>query len=544
MSGGGNALVRPLLFTAFVVILILGIGRFTSRDATKDAELGAELRARLSAIREPGADAGSDMDAPGHRTGSLDRNVTVTVLPFQVMSNGPDDDYFGAGLTSDLISSIALAPGMVVASGNHPHPAAEHVVTGTLSREASRLKISADLTHTPSGTTLWSQAWDQDARGSFTVRAEIALNIISALGHPPDTDFIEALLTRSIKDTDALVAWAKGLEQFRNAHSETLHLPTLKLANNWFEQVSSIEPGYPGAYSRHSDYYHHLLMAGASGELIPAVPDSEIKVAADGLRRDLASIISLANDDAARLRADAELSILNAQFQGLDTRLVPAITSRTCELPLWIHIIMAPFGAASDLVVALRQTVSCQPMDAINRSHLARAAIWSGDPPEGREALAEHLAGELNIADQDRLATAKIMVMLASGQTSAASRIATTELHGDAAQLTANLLLASVRGQPDAAAEFQDEYLNRHGPSDRDALIFTAWRGDRNSANRLAGMIDAREHGHLVLLEAIYRCNCGAPFDLESTPGLASLFSDSGLSWPPGQPIEFPLKSW
>jgi hypothetical protein len=45
-------------------------------------------------------------------------------------------------------------------------------------------------------------------------------------------------------------------------------------------------------------------------------------------------------------------------------------------------------------------------------------------------------------------------------------------------------------------------------------------------------------------MQAIYACTCGAPFDLEATPVFAGLLAESGLSWPPVSPIDFPLKDW
>jgi len=46
------------------------------------------------------------------------------------------------------------------------------------------------------------------------------------------------------------------------------------------------------------------------------------------------------------------------------------------------------------------------------------------------------------------------------------------------------------------------------------------------------------------LLQAIYFCLCGAPFDLESTPAFAALLAESSLVWPPAKPYPLPLKDW
>jgi adenylate cyclase len=71
-----------------------------------------------------------------------------------------------------------------------------------------------------------------------------------------------------------------------------------------------------------------------------------------------------------------------------------------------------------------------------------------------------------------------------------------------------------------------------------------AARGNRNEANRLAGLIDSRSFGYMSLMQAIYWCTCGAPFDLDATPVFSSMLAGSGLPWPPAKPLNFPLKDW
>ncbi|HET6592112.1 MAG TPA: hypothetical protein VFG48_04300 [Xanthomonadales bacterium] len=46
------------------------------------------------------------------------------------------------------------------------------------------------------------------------------------------------------------------------------------------------------------------------------------------------------------------------------------------------------------------------------------------------------------------------------------------------------------------------------------------------------------------LLQAVPDCLCGAPFDLDATPGFAELPVDSPLCWPPRKPLDFPQKEW
>ena len=99
-------------------------------------------------------------------------------------------------------------------------------------------------------------------------------------------------------------------------------------------------------------------------------------------------------------------------------------------------------------------------------------------------------------------------------------------------------------GDEPAALRYQEEFLGKHGPNDYISLVMEAGRGNRNEANRLAGLIDSRPFGYMSLMQAIYWCTCGAPFDLEATPVFSSMLAGSGLPWPPAKPLNFPLKDW
>ena len=105
-------------------------------------------------------------------------------------------------------------------------------------------------------------------------------------------------------------------------------------------------------------------------------------------------------------------------------------------------------------------------------------------------------------------------------------------------------MVAAIAGNEELASDLATEDFTLNGPNDHDALLFAAMRGQRNEANRLAAMIDARPFGHIVLLQVVYGCLCGAPFDLESTPRFSEMLVGSGLAWPPLKPYEFPLKNW
>jgi hypothetical protein len=136
------------------------------------------------------------------------------------------------------------------------------------------------------------------------------------------------------------------------------------------------------------------------------------------------------------------------------------------------------------------------------------------------------------------------MALAFSGDDDEAAVTANRMIRDEDQLLPVRSMLAAIRGDAAAARKYQDAYLARYGPDDLESLVLEAVRGNRGEANRLAAGIDARPFGHVVLLQAVYDCLCGAPFDLDATPAFAALLVESGFAWPPAKPFDFPLKDW
>ena len=133
--------------------------------------------------------------------------------------------------------------------------------------------------------------------------------------------------------------------------------------------------------------------------------------------------------------------------------------------------------------------------------------------------------------------------LLASAQFEAAEVVIRTEITN--AEEAAELLFISKAAQGDgaAAALAGAAWLALHPGEyvDYQSLLIAARNGNRDEANRIAAAFDQKEFGNQALIDVIYTCMCGAPWDLSATPGLSAELARAGLSWPPVSPITFPL---
>jgi hypothetical protein len=105
------------------------------------------------------------------------------------------------------------------------------------------------------------------------------------------------------------------------------------------------------------------------------------------------------------------------------------------------------------------------------------------------------------------------------------------------------VMLAAARGDAEQAQRRFSEFQAAEVGELR-TLALASQTGNRELANSIASEFDSSPAGHLSLLINILTCMCGAPFDLESTPVFAQKLADSGLVWPPGSPVVWPLKDW
>jgi hypothetical protein len=200
----------------------------------------------------------------------------------------------------------------------------------------------------------------------------------------------------------------------------------------------------------------------------------------------------------------------------------------------------AGFGQAELLLDSFGRFAAYDPVGFRPVVHMAFSLIWLGQAQEAVDLV----ESRVQVQNHSKVALAYVFALATLGRTADAEKAINSLLREENVQLITRAMLAARIGDGEESGRLQEEYLSKYGPDDYRAVMIEAMRGRRAEANRLAGQIDQRPFGYMALMEAIYYCACGAPFDLEATPVFASLLSESGLPWPPVKPIDLPLKGW
>jgi len=542
-SRSAGAPMGRKLDRAIIVVLLVALGWFAWDRTSTDTDDESATTTPVETV-EP-ADQGNGETPPA-------AEKSVAVLPFAAMSSGPDDGYFADGLTEEILNSLAGLPELLVTARTSAFsfkgkdlPVQEiaaalqvrHIVEGSVRRSGDQLRVTAQLIRAEDGFHLWSDTYDRDAGDTFGIQTDIAAKIATALDVVLDDRRHAQMARAKIRNPEAFVAYQKGRELFAKAHGELPQLPTLEKANAYFDQAIQLEPGFHDAYIARNDFYTHTITGHAKRGPHDADLDQGIlDDARQALETNFEAAIRSAPGRAHRLNAEYYQALVLGNWRGLDDLTATVLNGNdVCAAPDWFHLTAVPFGRAEAAVSYYENLIACDPLGEDFRSNWAAAAAWAGEFDKLIEA-----AGSRDDSGQRRNVGTYIATLIAVGRIDEAQAIIEAEVRDVGQAEYLQRLIAVRTGDAEAVSKIVPPLRN----DGDDSIIRAARLGNRDAANATAALIDSRPFGYIPLLQTIYFCNCGAPFDLEATPTLAGMLEVSGLQWPPPKAIDWPLKNW
>ncbi|MDP9198809.1 MAG: TIR domain-containing protein [Pseudomonadota bacterium] len=122
--------------------------------------------------------------------------LAICVLPFTNMSGDAEQEHFSDGITEDIITELSrwrmLAVRSRSASFRYRGVAVDmkqvardlnvrYVVAGSVRRMGERIRITAQLIDTGTGSHIWGEKFDRDLAGVFAVQDQLVQTIVSTL---------------------------------------------------------------------------------------------------------------------------------------------------------------------------------------------------------------------------------------------------------------------------------------------------------------------------------------------------------------------------
>jgi TolB-like protein len=262
-------------FTLVVVFTLLGfpiaLTLAWAFDMTPDGVVrtpGSES-AGSGAMAEAGSGSVASADA-GKEAGRTSEPVqgadtpSIAVLPFADMSPDGDQEYFGDGISEELINVLVKVPGFRVSArtssfqfkgqtldvteiGRTLNVAA--VLEGSVRKAGNQLRITAQLIDVDDGFHIWSETYDRTLDDVFAIQDELSSAIVQACVASMG-DEVAIPDRRLTKSSEAYDFYLQGRYLWMRRYDFGL-----KTAAEYFQKAVEIDPSYALAWAGLSDVY-------------------------------------------------------------------------------------------------------------------------------------------------------------------------------------------------------------------------------------------------------------------------------------------------
>lgn len=194
---------------------------------------------------------------------------SLAVLPFNNMSNDPEQEYFSDGISEEILNALAKIPELKVAGRTSSFAFkgrnedlrtigeklnVNMVLEGSVRKSGDQVRITAQLINVEDGYHIWSEQYDRELQNIFAVQEEIASNIVAMLKLTVlDSDQVGPPPTSSI---DAYEAYLKGRFFLSKDYDGTLQ------ALEYFNRALEIDPNFAEASAARADAYLNIAFYG------------------------------------------------------------------------------------------------------------------------------------------------------------------------------------------------------------------------------------------------------------------------------------------
>jgi DNA-binding winged helix-turn-helix (wHTH) protein/TolB-like protein/tetratricopeptide (TPR) repeat protein len=192
------------------------------------------------------------------------RVTRLIVLPFRMLRPDPETGFLAFSLPDALTSALGGLQSLVVRSsmtaarfaGDAVSPSqiaaeadVDAIVTGTLLRAGTEIRVATQLTAAPGGALLWSQAAQTPVGDLFRVQDELTRRVVASLSLPL-TNHEQQMLRRDVPSTPA------AYEYFLRGNQLSHDVTQWTVARDLYLQSVEEDPGYAPAWARLGRIHH------------------------------------------------------------------------------------------------------------------------------------------------------------------------------------------------------------------------------------------------------------------------------------------------
>jgi TolB-like protein len=309
---------------------------------------------------------------------------SVAVLYFDNLSADSDDAYLAEGITEEIITRLGDVARLTVKSRYAVRrfrqdltggPTAvgralgvAYLVTGSVQRAGSRLRVRAELARASTGYRAWGQEYDRGDGDVFAIMADIAQHVVAGVAGsllPTERAALGARPTESRAAFDHLLKGDVLLAQRTPV--------SVRQAITEYEAASALDPALAEAWAKLSVAYGILVQRGWSADGRPPADSlSERSIAA----ADRALALDSASSDAWMAQGYAGIVRYPLTWQGAEDGFRRAVTVNPRNAEAWHQLgdLLGAMGRDSEALAAYRAAIAAEPDRPVTMLSLASVA--------------------------------------------------------------------------------------------------------------------------------------------------------------------------
>jgi TolB-like protein/DNA-binding winged helix-turn-helix (wHTH) protein len=202
--------------------------------------------------------------------------ILLAVMPFKNLDGDASRDYFGDGLTEELITQLGrLQPerlGVIAQLSSMSYKGtrktvetigqelrADYILESSVRGPGDTVRVTTQLIQVSDQTHLWTETYDRRLADILEIQADIARRVAASLALELLPDEPMAMARAATSVTEAYEQYLRGRHQWQRFNREGY----LQAATH-FERAIELDPRYPQAYAGLADAYNLLTFDGTT----------------------------------------------------------------------------------------------------------------------------------------------------------------------------------------------------------------------------------------------------------------------------------------
>lgn len=285
IGDGVNIASRVHQLAAPGEIMVTAAVRDYARNKVRAAftDLGSRdlknISRRVHVYRLTEANAVSDARAESRLPASWQRRPSIAILPFQNSGGDPHQDYFGEGITEDIITALSRTRSLFVIARNSTlryrdsqndlgqiaqDLGVRYVLQGSVRRVEAYLRISSALVDVPRNRAIWAEKFDGASDALFEFQDRIATSIVGAIEPKVYEAEWQQVLTKPTDSLDAYDCVLRALPLFNAFDTAKLHE-----AGSFLDRALALDPDYAQAHAYKAWHYVLRIAESRSTDIAP-----------------------------------------------------------------------------------------------------------------------------------------------------------------------------------------------------------------------------------------------------------------------------------